>query len=1436
METATSARADGSVRKPSQKSSFLDLFTFTAWRHIWLLVAGLVAAALIGGLATTMSLLLGRIFAVISQFGSGHLTESETISQVSSWCVLLTVIGGAALLVNFAFMCSWIAFSELQARSIRSSIFRGLLRKEMEWFDTQEDGIPSLLIRMQTQTHELRSASSVALGSLASDTAASIANLVVALYTAWKLTLVLLATLPLSALVVQILSRRVKPAIRDQKQELSRASKYASSAVAAIDLVKVFNGVDHETWQYLDAIRRSTQQYLIQARASAYQLGYVKFWIDSLFVVGFYYGAVLVDQGLSPGSVLTTFYAALAALHAIESFVPFYLVLAKGVSAAQGLRSAINSMENGRKIHPMTGGYIPRDCIGDVEMRNISFAYPSNPSKIVLQESSFHFRAGELCFIIGRSGSGKSTLGNLLLKFYEPLCGEILIDGNAIRTLDVDWLRYNVTLIQQTSVLFNDSFFMNVAFGHMNPTRVSLEEVKGACEAALLQSTIASLPHGMDTNVGAGGHNLSGGQKQRLALARARLRDPPVLILDEVTSGLDPVSRGLIMEAIRSWRQGKTTIIITHEVTQIQDSDFVYVMDDGCVAQEGVCSELLKQSHGLFAQLVASATEPTADHGTTEARRTRSTVVNFSRLLSDTSQSSPLVPGSPSPGEALRGVPFSSHDVFRMARRSSQLRLLGDHRRHHIDTVGILNTLAAAAEDAPKRGFNKMMAALSRQFTSTHPPTLEEPIPLTSEEQTPPQLSPIKAGSIFRLQMLGDTVQTDRHSSGPSRTRHQQRMSHAEAAGRQQVEIKAMQDASPLTSNEENAPLSLIAIYKTVWPCLRFKERMSIVVGFLLTLVVAGSVPAFSVVFANLLGALYQKENRQKAGQKWAIVLLGIAASSAIAASLSRYLLEWAGQAWVNALRRQAFNRVLRQPKSWFENPKHSASRIIECLDRNAEEMRGLVGRFAPLLLVVAVTALASVIWALAISWKLSLVSLTSAPFLIIATNKYSSETSKWESRCNHAAEETSAIVTETFTNIRVVRALTLENFFNRKHEKSVQHTFELGMKKAVYTAALFACWQSIFWFLMALIFWYATVLLAVKQEATVQAILQVVNLLVLGLATASNTLSSVPAITTAQATASRLLYYAHLPPDSSHEARGTKKLACPLPIRFDNLSFAYPSKQHHQVLRNITLSFEASTSTAIVGPSGCGKSTIASVLLGLHVPDASSNMDRDNSAQPLMFSSAAFHQVDLSKLRAQIGYVPQAPFLFPTSIVGNIAYGLPEESRLRAHDNIEQAAREAGIHDFIHSLADGYDTIVGDGGQTLSGGQAQRVCIARALARRPEILVLDEPTSALDAESAEGIRRTIQDLMDAGRHSDRENSVGSRDTYHARKHLCVIIITHSQEMMRMADRIVAMDQGRVVESGTYRELCEKKGKFAELISGGVVSYRWSYFIPFLVT
>ncbi|RYP24329.1 hypothetical protein DL765_000593 [Monosporascus sp. GIB2] len=1383
------ATPTGPQSTPQSASSFKHLFSFTTRRHCGILSLGFVSALVVGGLKTALAIILGKVFLAIADFGSGAVAGPDTLSRISLWSLVLAVSGGAGWLANFAFMFAWSTFGEQQARSIRVRMFSVLLAKDMAWFDCQEDGIASLLVRMQTQTREVQIATSQALGSLSMESATAVGNLLVAFYFSWRLTLVLLATAPVSFAVLKFLGRHLKPAIQAQKQELSRASRYATAAIAAIDLVKVFNGADQETWQYSQSVRRSMRYYLVQARANAYRLGYVKMWIECMFVVGFYCGVVLVNEGASPSDVMTTFYAALAALQAVQNSVPMYLLLAKGMSAAQALTQITgDEIQNGRKVHHMRGTHKPKTCAGDIEINAVTFAYPSNPSIPVLKNASFYFPAGELCFIVGKSGSGKSTLGNLLVKFYEPQAGSIFLDGRGLQTLDDGWVRRNVTLVQQqhASVLFDDTLFANVALGHRSPSPAR-QKVQTACDAALLQSTVASLPHGLDTRVGpsvAGARDLSAGQKQRVALARARLRNAPVLVLDEVTSGLDPLGSNLIMEGIRHWRRGRTTVVITHEVAQIQEGDFVYVMDRGRVAQQGLRRELVEYAHGAFAQMVAASAQKEAEmmvpdgedeHVLTDIRT--NTVLNFSRPLSARSQ---------------RCLRLSSHESFQ-----------GNNSLQHWHMLPRI---------AP--GFK----VLSEQLG-------------------------VKLGGALRNSRNGPKQSEKLDARRTRGTTHGKQPEQVEKPTKGQI-------------------VSLFAIYKTIWPCLRPKEHIFILIGLLMCIIVATSVPAFSIIFANLLSALYQHdiEARLVPARKWSLYLFLVAVVGSIATVVGHYLLDWAGQAWVNTLRRRGLSRTLRQPRTWFDRPEHAPLHIASCMDRGADDLRGLVSRFAPLLLIAALTTAGSALWALLISWRLAVVGLLAgAPALAASARGYAAVSQRWEVRRADAARHTGAVAAEALTHVRVVRALAVEGFFGDRHAASADRVFRVGVRGAAWCALAFGGWQAALWFMMALTFWWAGVLLADRGQITAEALLQVVNLLVLGFSNASMMLNSVPAVAAAKETAAQLLYFANLP---VHEApprsvsgewgmvrrNQKRKIVSPFPISMNGLSFRYPSNPGAEVLRGITLDIEANTSTAIVGASGCGKSTIVSLLLGLYTPDPPRNSNsslypmpspaprQQPPAAPLTFAGIPVHAMDPHSLRAHLSYVPQTPCLFPCSVASNIFYGLPETSPLRTPRNLVRAARAAGIHDYVASLPGGYETRLGDGGGlALSGGQAQRVCIARALARRPRVLILDEPTSALDAEAAEDVGRVLRELVrrardggngvvvysDGSGNEDWRDSMASRATAREKRAgFSVILVTHNKELMRVVDRIVVVDQGRIVEIGGYDDLCRKGGSFAELVKG----------------
>jgi ATP-binding cassette subfamily B (MDR/TAP) protein 1 len=264
--------------------------------------------------------------------------------------------------------------------------------------------------------------------------------------------------------------------------------------------------------------------------------------------------------------------------------LPQMIVIEKGKFAGLTLMSIIRSRAEKRVVSEAKDTLYPLHCEGDIEVNNVStshtvaikanifmqvsFAYPNQLDRVVLSPSTFFFPAGETTFMVGKSGSSKTTIGQLLMRFYTPTSGEILIDGNPVQSLNLNWIRNNVTLLEQRSVLFNDSVFQNIAFGSQSHGDVRSEAVENSIELAMLQNTIDGLPEGIDTCVGPGGSFLSGGQRQRVAIARARLRDTPILILDEPTSALDHTNRVAVMKAIRKWRLGKTTIVITHDMSQ----------------------------------------------------------------------------------------------------------------------------------------------------------------------------------------------------------------------------------------------------------------------------------------------------------------------------------------------------------------------------------------------------------------------------------------------------------------------------------------------------------------------------------------------------------------------------------------------------------------------------------------------------------------------------------------------------------------------------------------------------------------------------------------------------------------------------------------------------------------------------------------------------
>lgn len=1222
----------------------------------------------------------------------------------------------------------------------------------------------------------------------------------------------LISTLPLSLIILSLATRQLEPAIQAQKSHLEKATRLATASVTAIDLVRVFNGFDGELRRYRDALGWAKGRYLVQARCNSIQMGYIAFWIVTMFVLGFWYGSILVRNGLPPGHVVTTLYSTLAAFQGIESLVPQWLVLSKGMSAGSFLSSiTVKSETSGSKAFLGMDPPITRleHCVGDVQFDSVrffssiqptqltrpqvSFAYPSNPDTTVLDASSLTFPAGETTFVVGKSGSGKSTVGNLLAKFYRPLTGQILIDGHLLELLDDDWVRENITLVQQSSVLFSDSLFNNISLGSPSPGKATLEEVLSASQAALLQSTLAGLPQGLNTQVGPRGLELSGGQRQKVALARARLRNPTVLILDKITSGLDKVGQALIMDAIREWRRDKTTIVITHDTSNINDDEYVYVMDNACVIRQGFKRDLPDLS----------------DKGA-PARTSMSPAKGLTGSPAHVRKASPLRPPSyadpPSTDAAC---------VSRPSFQGACGYVRGGIRQHSRPTSKV-----SPGIDAAQASRRTSQGILERPLYSPGSALGQRATVFWEAERR-------RFSALINSKFFPERERRERKSDGEKRCSVTIETAPEEASmgtlGRDDVDYifgaaerrqdiprlrlraSAAESVDPPQASQKPAEkVSLLSIIATLWPTLRKVERLLFVLGLMVCMVGATSTPAFAYCLAQLMGAMWSSGDKTAEGQTWAIRLLLIGITDGLCTGASRYMLERVGQAWVDGIRVRALAGILQQPKSWLDETNHSPGRINECLERNAEEMRNVVGRFVPIIVVVFTIMSISLTWALVVSWRLTLVALAPLPVLFATVRGYGSVSGEWEQKCNEGAEDCSAALTEILLNLRVVRALTLETHFSQKYQQSAEHTLQLGTKRAQHSSWLFGLYQSMSYALTALVFYYSTSLLAQDTHANVASVLQVVNLLLFSIGTSAEILNGIPQIAMAQAAAAPLLEYASL--SLRRPRQGHVELVTPLPLRMHDLTFSYPHRASKAVLNGVLLEIASGECTVIVGQSGCGKSTIVSLLLGLHAAPPGP-LDPAHGP-PLSFAGVSSSDVDLRRLRSKMAYVPQSPFLFPATISENIAYGLAEDSPHRHSENIAQAAQAAGLHEFIASLPQGYHTVVGDGGLALSGGQAQRLSIARALVRRPQLLVMDEPTSALDAENSQTVRRTIERLVKQAR-----TAPGG---------LAIVLVTHSRDVMRLADKIIVLSDGIKVDEGSYQALARRKGPLSDLISGGL--------------
>ncbi|KAK6527122.1 hypothetical protein TWF281_010314 [Arthrobotrys megalospora] len=1315
-------------REMRRYATWASYFGFTRRGHILCLCFGITSAIISAAVLPASSILLGYIFAEFALYGRGDVKAVELLPRITEWIKYYVFLAGGGWLAYGAFYCSWIWFGELQAESARQEVYRALMAKELEWFDNTEHEILKVANRCHTQIREFQLAASQPLGLLLQAIMTSIACLIIAFHFSWHLMLICLAGTPVAALAVAFFSNGMEHGIDQQSLALGSAAQSISRAVKGIDTVKYFNGQEMEINLYGTAVKAAGLAYNRIAKYAAFQNAILRFVTLMVFVQGFWYATTLVTRTTSfqeYSGYMTAFWACLIAGQQIETIFPLVILLEKGKYAASNLRRlAMPDIEF--DMMKRRTGVSPKKCNGFIAFHDVTFQYPSRRDVASLNGLSMFVNAGDTVFIVGKSGCGKSTLANLLLTVWKHNSGSILIDENPLEKLDRTWIHENVTYVPQRPSLFNESISRNIRFGKTDTDNLTHKDLWRICDDVFLSEVVTGLPRGLRTKLASGGTNLSGGQRQRVSLARARLRDTPIMILDEPTTGLDEATKVLVMNTLREWRKNKTTIIITHNLSDIRPNDWVYVMDAGKVVQVGERRTLEALYKGPFADLLKDVEVPYEESLPPESC--------YEASLIDCYMEDPDKENQCPNRTTL--LPFVEPSI---------------------------NAFRQSLAPLTHKSLNPARVTLHNRRVTAHPPL--PPCPKTVNRAV------------------------SQRRKRPRRTRQSM----------EEIPPKPECKSTMMKGQE-----GLRHIFSTIGPHTDWSEKSSIAFGLFCCIISAAATPAFSFALARLVYIFFTDfSGTGTQAAFWAVVITGIAVFDSAASSLQLYCLEYSAQRWIDSVRIRAYGLVMSQARSWFDVDKNKISRIAQALEGNAEEMRNLLGRqlgFA----VGALTILAVGIgWSFTQDVELTAVGLIALPVLLLILRFFSWITERCEEKCNGEAEELGIFLRDVLDNLVTVRTLRLKAYFDHKHNRLLRNNLSAGRKRAIFTGLAVGLSDTGVFLATAMLFWYGARLIVSKGLALEKA-LTVFSMLLFSLSNSAATLRIIPQVSASKDYARRVLRLLELK-SISHENQGSRKIDLDGSLIIRDVSFSYPSRKK-AVLKNINLQINPGEFIAIVGASGSGKSTLVSLLERLYSP----------SSGEVIFSGYQSSDLDIGHLRRQVAIVPQNPYLFPASVRENILYGSNEHYKLSGSmggergpqfQQIVNAANAAGLGEWIGGLKDGYDTLLAMGDESLSGGQLQKIAIARALVRDPRILILDQATAGLDAVSTTTVLDSVWSLKNKG------VSGGWRGWG-----TTVIMVTHKTDMMRMADRIVVLEDGRVVDEGHFTDLVTGSESFRRLL------------------
>jgi subfamily B ATP-binding cassette protein MsbA len=520
-----------------------------------------------------------------------HTDDQKLVWLIPLGIVVLFIVRSVLVYVT-GYLMMWL--SSRVVTDLRRALFAKLITLPTEHFDQQSSG--QLISRLVYDVSQVSEAATGSLVVLVRESLTALALLGYLLYLDWKLTLITLTMGPVIVLVVKYFGKRMRNASHKSLQAMRYISHTIEESAKGHKVVKTFGGQSQQSDRFADAteqFRRAQMREAIPASATT-PITHIAAAVAIGMITFLALSQTTGMAGASPGGFISFITAMLLVIAPLKQLTGISTTLQKGLAAAESVFNLLDTPAEPDKGETQMGR-----ARGDLAFESVSFCYPG-AQRQALVEVSFEAMAGKTVALVGASGGGKTTIGGLISRFYSPNTGRILLDGIDIQSLKLANLRNNIALVSQDVVLFNDTIEANIAYGSMRSH--SREDVLQAAKAAYAWEFIEQLPLQLDTLIGENGALLSGGQRQRIAIARALLKDAPILILDEATSALDSESERQVQAALAVLMRNRTTLVIAHRLSTIEHADQILVLDHGRIVESGTHGTLMATS-GYYANL-----------------------------------------------------------------------------------------------------------------------------------------------------------------------------------------------------------------------------------------------------------------------------------------------------------------------------------------------------------------------------------------------------------------------------------------------------------------------------------------------------------------------------------------------------------------------------------------------------------------------------------------------------------------------------------------------------------------------------------------------------------------------------------------------------------------------------------------------------------------